>query len=227
MKRCYCYDFTKPSMKSYQGCKLFRARVEDFENFDDFCIRSVIDGGSTEFGLRLKGFDERSEDIKTDKAWFKLMHLLFGFLGEYDVKGKIAYDIKRHLEHYRDYAEEAKRELGVYIELLRTGKYDRYDICGHEEFYKEMSVDDLVDLLEKELLLRTTIYQDPRSSKNVIVEISDYYYDYKALYEKYGIVDPNDTSNDSYKNFIAYITTSKETKDLKRLQAMYAQMWGE
>ena len=226
MKRCYCYDFTKPSRRSYQGCKLFRVQVEDFKDFDDFCIRSVIDGGSEEFRLRRQGFDERSEDIETDKAWFKLMHLFFGFIGEYDVKRKIAYDINRHLEHYRDYAENAKRELSVYIELLRTGKYDRYDICGHEEFYKEMSVDDLVDLLEEELRLRTSIYHYPRSKK-VIVEILDYYYDYNALYEKYGIEDLDDTSNDSYKDFIAYITTSEETVRLKRQQNMYAQMWGE
>lgn len=223
MKHCYCYDFTKPSMKSYQGCKLFRAHVADFKDFDDFCIRSVIDSGSAEFKLMLKDFDEECEDVNTDKAWFKLMHLLFGFLGEYDVKGKIAYDINRHLEYYPDYAEVAKKALSNYIELLRTGKYYYYK---YVEFYKEMSVDDLVNLLEEELRLRTTIYQNPKSPK-VIIEISDYYYDYKALYEKYGIVDLDDTSSDSYKDFIAYITTSKETRRLKNLQTMYAQMWGE
>lgn len=222
MKHCYCYDFTKPSMKSYQGCKLFRAHVADFKDFDDFCIRSVIDSGSAEFELMLEGFDERSSDIKTDKAWFKLIHLIFGFLGEYDVKEKIKDDINRHLRVYRDYAETAKEELSRYIELLRTGNYN-YD---NLEFYKDMSVDDLVDLLEEELRLRTTIYQNPKSPK-VIIEISDYYYDYKALYEKYGIVDLDDTSSDSYKDFIAYITTSKETRRLKNLQTMYAQMWGE
>ena len=171
----------------------------------------------------LKDFDEECEDVNTDKAWFKLMHLLFGFLGEYDVKGKIAYDINRHLEYYPDYAEVAKTALSNYIELLRTGKYYYYK---YVEFYKEMSVDDLVDLLEEELRLRTTIYQNPKSPK-VIIEISDYYYDYKALYEKYGIVDPKDTSSESYSDFIAYITTSKETRRLKNLQTMYAQMWGE
>jgi hypothetical protein len=184
-----------------------------------------MDGGSAEFRLSLKEFDERSEDIETDKAWFKLMHLLFGFLGEYDVKEKIVYDINRHLEYYPDYAEKAKKQLSRYIELLRTGKY--YN-CRYNnlKFYKDMSVDNLVDLLEEELLLRATIYQNPRSQK-VIIEISDYYYDYNALCEKYGIVDTDDTSSDSYKDFIAYITTSEETEHLKSLQVMYAQMWGE
>ncbi len=223
MKRCYCYDFTKPSMRSYQGCKLFRVRVKDFEDFDDFCIRSVIDSGSAEFKLMLEEFDESSEDIRTDKAWFKLMHLLFGFRGDYDVKGIIEYDIERHLQYYRDYAEEAKKALGSYIELLRTGKYYSYRI---KKFYQNMSVDDLVDLLEEELILRTTIYENPRSS-NVIIEISDYYYDYDALCEKYGIKDLEDTSSDSYKDFIAYITTSEETRRLKQQLAMYASMWGE
>ena len=89
-----------------------------------------------------------------------------------------------------------------------------------------MSVDEIVDLLEEELRLRTTIYQNSNSQK-VIIEISDYYYNYEALREKYGVVAPDDKSSDSYKDFIAYITTSEETKSLKRLQAMYAQMWGE
>lgn len=223
MKRCYCYDFTKPSMRSYQGCKLFRVRVKDFEDFDDFCIRSVIDSGSAEFKLMLEEFDESSEDIRTDKAWYKLMHLLFGFDGDYNVKGIIKYDIERHLKYYRDYAEEAKKALGSYIELLRTGKYYSYRI---KKFYQNMSVDDLVDLLEEELRLRTTIYKNPISS-TVIIEISDYYYDYDALCEKYGIVDLEDTSSDSYKDFIAYITTSEETRRLKQQLAMYASMWGE
>ena len=223
MKRCYCYDFTKPSMRSYQGCKLFRVRVKDFEDFDDFCIRSVIDSGSAEFKLMLEEFDESSEDIRTDKAWYKLMHLLFGFDGDYNVKGIIKYDIERHLKYYRDYAEEAKKALGSYIELLRTGKYYSYRI---KKFYQNMSVDDLVDLLEEELRLRTTIYKNPISS-TVIIEISDYYDDYDALCEKYGIVDLEDTSSDSYKDFIAYITTSEETRRLKQQLAMYASMWGE
>ena len=223
MKRCYCYDFTKPSMRSYQGCKLFRVRVKDFEDFDDFCIRSVIDSGSAEFKLMLEEFDESSEDIRTDKAWYKLMHLLFGFDGDYNVKGIIKYDIERHLKYYRDYAEEAKKALGSYIGLLRTGKYYSYRI---KKFYQNMSVDDLVDLLEEELRLRTTIYKNPISS-TVIIEISDYYYDYDALCEKYGIVDLEDTSSDSYKDFIAYITTSEETRRLKQQLAMYASMWGE
>lgn len=226
MEHCYCYDFTKPSMIPHQSCKLFRIPVKDFKNFDNFCIRSVIDSGSEEFKLMLKGFDEECEDVNTDKAWFKLMHLLFGFLGEYDVKGKIAYDINRHLEYYPDYAEVAKKALINYIELLRTGKYYYYRY-KYVEFYKEMSVDDLVDLLEEELLLRTAIYQDPNSLKVVIVEITDYYYDYDALYKEYGIVDPKDTSSESYSDFIAYITTSDETRRLKNQQAMYAQMYGE
>ena len=223
MKRCYCYDFTKPSMRSYQGCKLFRVRVKDFKDFDDFCIRSVIDSGSEEFKLRLEEFDESSEDIKTDKAWYKLIHLLFGFIGGFDVKEKIAKDIQRHLRTYCDYADTAKEALSSYIELLRTGEYYNYD---NLEFYKDMSVEHLVDLLEEELRLRTTIYKNPRSS-NVIVEISDYHYDYDALCEKYGIVDIEDTSSDSYKDFIAYITTSEETRRLKQQLAMYASMWGE
>jgi hypothetical protein len=227
MEHCYCYNFTKPSYGAkirYQSRKLFRVKVEDFVNFDDLCIRSVIDYRSSEFNLMNKGFDEKCKDVETDKAWFKLMHLLFGFLGKYDVKGKIADDIKGHLRSCSDYYETAKSALSSYIELLRTGEYY---IFKHEEYYVEMSVNDLVDLLEEELLLRTTIYQDPKSKKVVIVEITDYYYDYDALYKKYGIVDPEDTSSESYNEFINYITTSEETGHLKDKQDMYAQMYGE
>ena len=226
MEHCYCYDFTKKTSRiPYQGCKLFRIPVKDFKKFDSFSIRSLIDPGAHEFKLTLEDFDETCKDVETDKAWFKLMHLIFGFFGEYDVKGKIAYDIERHLRTYYDYADTAKEALSCYIELLRTGKYDRYDICGHEEFYKKMSVDNLVDLLEKELRLRTTVYKKTNSPEVLIFEITDYHYDYDALYEKYGIVDPEDTSSGSYNDFIAYITTSEETMRLKRQQAMYAQMY--
>ena len=89
-----------------------------------------------------------------------------------------------------------------------------------------MSVEELVDLLEKELLYRTTIYQNPDSKKAVIVEITDYYYDYDALYKKYGIA-PEDNSSESYIEFINYITTSEETKRLKNQQVMCAQMNGD
>lgn len=148
------------------------------------------------------------------------MHLLFGFLRNCDVKNTIKENIISKLRDYPDYETDVKLALSSYIELLRIGDY----ICfsKHTKFYMNMSVEELVDLLEKELLLRTTIYKnDPRTSDVVIVEITDYYYDYDALHKKYGI----DTDVDS--NFIKYITTSQETERLKNQQAMFAQMWGE
>lgn len=226
MEHCYSYDFTKKHHKiPYQGCKLFKIKLKEFENFDDFNIRSVIGHESCEFELMGEGF-EKCEDIKTDKAWFKLMHLLYGFLGDYDVKKEIEDDINYHLKSHSDYAEEAKRALYEYIELLRTGIYS----CAYkqEDIYKKMTVEELVDLLEEELWLRTTIYKASNSPKSVIVEITDYYYDYDALYKKYDI-DPEteDNSSESYIEFINYITTSQETERLKNQQAMYEQMWGE
>mgnify|MGYP003397291767 CR=1 FL=1 len=223
MKYCYCYDFTKKHhMIPYQGCKLFKINVKEFINFDNFNIRSVIDPGSAEFDLQLEGFEE-CNDIETDKAWFKLLHLLFGFLREYDVNKIIEDDIKHHSRYYSNYAEGVKRALYEYIELLRTGIYCAFQ---HDELYEKMSVEELVDLLKEELLYRTTIYKDPNSQKVVIVEITDYYYDYDALYKKYGI-DPEDNSSESYIEFINYITTSAETKRLKKQQVMYAEMWGD
>ena len=223
MEHCYCYNFTKKHhMIPYQGCKLFKINVKEFINFDNFNIRSVIDPGSAEFDLQLEGFEE-CNDIETDKAWFKLLHLLFGFLREYDVNKIIEDDIKRHSRYYSNYAEGVKRALYEYIELLRTGIYCAFQ---HDELYEKMSVEELVDLLKEELLYRTTIYKDPNSKKVVIVEITDYYYDYDALYKKYGI-DPEDNSSESYIEFINYITTSAETKRLKKQQVMYAEMWGD
>ncbi len=220
MEHCYSYDFTKKHYKiPYQGCKLFKIKLKEFEDFDDFNIRSVIGHGS----LIGEGFED-CKDSETDKAWFKLMHLLFGFLGEYDVKKKIGDDIKRRTRDYHNYEEWAKEALYEYIELLRTGDYS--SAYEHEEFYKKMTVEELVDLLEEELLHRVTIYQDPDSPKAVIVEITDYYYDYDALYKKYG-VDPEDNSSESYIKFINYITTSAEIKRLKNQQTMYEQMWGK
>lgn len=218
MKHCYCYDFTKPS------CKLFRIKIRDFIDFDNFNIRSVIDPYSAEFELSAE-FEE-CKDIKTDKAWFKLMHLLFGFLTDCDVREKIEENIEYKLRDYSDYETNAKEALSSYIELLRTGDYIR--LSKHTDFYMNMSVEELVDLLKEELLLRTTIYYKnaQKNSEVVIVEITDYYYDYDALYKKYGI-DTDDDSSASYIDFIKYITTSEETKRLKNQQAMFAQMWGE
>lgn len=225
MEHCYCFDFTKQSYHfTKPSCKLFRINVKDFIDFDNFRIRSVIDPYSAEFELRSEGFEE-CKDIKTDKAWFKLMHLLFGFLRNCDVKKIIVENIESKSRDYSDYEAHAKEALSSYIELLRTGDYIHLGV--HTDFYMNMSVGDLVDLLEKELLLRTTIYKkDQETSDVVIVEITDYYYDYDALYKKYGI-DTDDDSSASYINFIEYITTSKETKRLKNQQDMFAQMWGE
>lgn len=222
MEHCYSYDFTKQSYHfTKPSCKLFRINVKDFIDFDNFRIRSVIDPGSAEFELRSEGFEE-CKDIETDKAWFKLMHLLFGFLNKCDVKNIIAENIELKSRDYSDYEADVKRALSEYIELLRTGIYIS---CGrHEDFYKNMSVDDLVDLLKDELLLRTTIYKN--DSKTIIVEITDYYYDYDALYKEYKI-DPEDDSSEAYNDFIKYITTSEHTRHLKNKQAMYAEMWGE
>ena len=224
MEHCYCYNFTKQSYRfTKPSCKLFRINIKDFIDFDNFRIRSVIDPSSAEFKLSLEEFEE-CEDIKTDKAWFKLMHLLFGFLRDCDVKKKIVENVKLKSRDYSDYETHAKEALSSYIELLRTGVYIPLGV--HTDFYMNMSVEDLVDLLEEELRLRTTIYQNQNSKKVVIVEITDYYYDYDALYKEYSI-DPEDNSSDNYINFINYITTSEETKRLKNQQAMFAQMWGE
>ena len=224
MEHCYCYNFTKQSYRfTKPSCKLFRINIKDFIDFDNFKIRSVIDPYSSEFKLSLEEFEE-CEDIKTDKAWFKLMHLLFGFLRDCDVKKKIVENVKLKSRDYSDYETHAKEALSSYIELLRTGVYIPLGV--HTDFYMNMSVEDLVDLLEEELRLRTTIYQNQNSKKVVIVEITDYYYDYDALYQEYSI-DPEDNSSDNYINFINYITTSEETKRLKNQQAMFAQMWGE
>lgn len=220
MKHCYCYDFTKPS------CKLFRIKISDFIDFNNFRrIRSVIDPGSDEFKLENEGFEE-CEDINTDKAWFKLMYLLFGFLRNCDVKNTIKENIISRSRYDSNYEKDVKLALSSYIELLRTGDY--ISMGKHTKFYMNMSVEELVDLLKDELLLRTTIYYKnaQKNSEVVIVEITDYYYDYDALHEKYGIDTDNDSSA-SYIDFIKYITTSEETKRLKNKQAMFAQMWGE
>ena len=224
MEHCYCYDFKKQSYHfTKPNCKLFRINIKDFIDFDNFRIRSVIDPYSAEFELRSEGFEE-CKDIETDKAWFKLMHLLLGFLTDCDVKKIIVENIELKSRDYSNDETHAKEALSSYIELLRTGDYIHLGV--HTDFYMNMYVGDLVDLLEKELLLRTTIYKKDQETSKVIVEITDYYYDYDALYKKYGI-GTDDDSSASYIDFIKYITTSDETKRLKNQQAMFAQMWGE
>ena len=221
MKHCYCYNFTK------QDCKLFKIKRNEFEYFDDFIrsrgIRSIIDSRSAEYKLLLDGFEDcRESDV--DKAWYKLLHLLFGFNENYDVKKAIVENIAYKLRSYSDYEDTAKRSLARYIILLRTG-----ELLFLEETLVElaenMSTDALVDLLKEELNLRTIIYQHPNTNK-VIVEIADYHYDYETLHKEYGI-DTEDKSSEPYAKYIKYITTPEHTKLLKRKQIMYAQMNGE
>lgn len=221
MKHCYSYNFTKPD------CKLFKVKRNEFESFDDFLrspgIRSVIDTGSSEYRLMGKDF-EKCEGIETDKAWFKLLHLLFGFIGDNNVKKAILDSIDYQSTRYSNYEEIAKLSLARYIILLRTGEF-LWEEGIHEELVDNMSAEELVDLLEEELQMRATIYQHPNSNK-IIVEIADYYYDYDALYKEYGTYS-KDKSSEACAKYIKYITTSEHTGLLKRKQIMYAQMYGE
>ncbi|MDO4511502.1 MAG: hypothetical protein Q4B68_06780 [Bacteroidales bacterium] len=208
MKRCYSYNFTR------QDCKLFKIRLNEFKDIRGFfrrnSARSVIDTFSCEFGLMCFGFED-SSDIDYDKAWYKLLHLLFGFCDGYDIKAEIEENIAYKLQVYHDYEDEAKRALSRYIYLLRTGDYSNINKII-KILSQTLSVGELVDLLKEELLARAVVYRRPEY-KYAIVEIVDYYHDYDALYNEYG-VDTKDKNSEPCAEFVKLVTTSEHTKIL-------------
>lgn len=159
--------------------------VEESYKFNSFIessgIRSLIDPGSSEF--HLYGF-EKTEEGRIQEIWYKLLYIKSAFHNHIDFKALIHENIKRMILRYRDYEECVKQALAEYILFLRTGSRACYDL--QSELVENMTIDEMVDLLEKELSLRTSFYRK-NNHKDMIVEVATIHYDYDELHEEYGI----------------------------------------
>lgn len=179
--------------------------------FESLLIRSLIDPGSHEYKLDLKGFPKTKEG-EIQKIWYKLLHIISAFCNHIDFKALIHENVKKMTRSYENYEEDVKEALAEYILFLRTGSHNCYDL--NYELVENMSIDSMVDLLERELYLRTSFYKN-NNKDEMIVEIATIYYDYDEIKKEF---------NEKY---IEYITTSKHTNSLINRRQMIASMWAE
>ena len=204
--------------------------VEESYKFNSFIessgIRSLIDPGSSEF--HLYGF-EKTEEGRIQEIWYKLLYIKSAFHNHIDFKALIHENIKRMILRYRDYEECVKQALAEYILFLRTGSRACYDL--QSELVENMTIDEMVDLLEKELSLRTSFYRK-NNHKDMIVEVATIHYDYDELYEEYGIDKTRDYNSEDedypiYEKYIKYITTAEHTEHLIYHRQMIASMYAK
>lgn len=223
------YNLTdKESTLLKVSTKLFEGSYK-FNSFIESCgIRSLIDTGSHEYKLSFMGLPE-TEEGEIQKVWYKLLYILSAFCNHIDFKALIHENVKKMIPRYRDYEEGVKQALAEYILVLRTGSYFCYD--QHDELVENMTIDEMVDLLEKEMSLRTSFYRK-NNHKDMIVEVATIHYDYDELYEEYGIDKTRDYNSEDedypiYEKYIKYITTTEHTEHLICHRQMIASMYAK
>lgn len=211
------YDLTDSATVDYNNENpiLFKIRQRELTDASAVKnnIRSFIDPYSGEFEILNVGTGK-------DNAWYKILHLFTAF-GHCDLKALIHASITRQQPRYSNYEKAVKKALAGYIDLLRTGEYN-FETYTAYALTSNLTVDELIDLLEVEIRLRTKIYQRG-SDRYVFVEFAELHYDYQRLYAEYGINEemldeeyhPGDPDYEAYKKFIGYITTAEETGLMK------------
>ena len=222
------YNLTdKESTLLKVGAKKFKER----SFFESLRIRSLIDPGSDEYKLDLKSFPKTKEG-EIQKIWYKLLHIISAFCNHIDFKASIHENVERMTRSYKNYDRYVKRALAEYILFLRTGSRTFYDQRFEFELVENMTIDEMVDLLNGELYFRTSFYKNNKNKDEMIVEIATIHYDYDKIYEEYGIdktraYNPEDKDYPSYEKYIQYITKYEHTKRLISYRQMIASMYAK
>ena len=223
------YNLTdKESTLLKVSVKMFEERYKFISFIESWGIRSLIDTGSHEYKLSFMDLPE-TEEGKIQKVWYKLLYILSAFCNQIDFKALIHENVKRMILRYRDYEECVKDALAEYILFLRTGSRACYDL--QSELVENMTIDEMVDLLEKEMSLRTSFYRK-NNHKDMIVEVATIHYDYDELYKEYGIDKTRDYNSEDedcpiYEKYIKYITTAEHTEQLIYHRQMIASMYAK
>ena len=191
--------------------KVSAKKIKERYFFESLSIRCLIDPGSHEYKLDLKSFP-KTEEGEIQKIWYKLLHIISAFCNHIDFKASIHENVERMTRSYTYYDRSVKSALSEYILFLRTGSPDCYDL--QDELVENMTIDSMVDLLERELYLRTSFYKNSNKDE-MIVEIVTIHYDYDEIKEKFN------------KGYIEYITTAKHIESLINRRQMIASMWAE
>ena len=208
--------------------KVSAQKFKECSFFESLSIRSLIDPGASEYKLNLHDFPKTKEG-EIQKIWYKLLHIISAFCNRIDFKALIHKNIEwmtRSAYNYNYYEKCVKRALAEYIIFLRTGFTDYGLEC---ELVENMKIDDMVNLLNGELHLRTSFYKN-KNKDEMIVEIATIHYDYDKIYEEYGIdqtrdYNPEDEDYPDYEKYIQYITKYKHTKRIINHRNMIASMW--
>lgn len=213
------YNLTdKESTLLKVSAKMFKDDHDFFAFIESTGIRSLIDTGSNEYKLMMKGFP-KTEEGEIQKIWYKLIYILSAFHNRIDFKSLIDENVKRMLRSYSDYEEYVKGALSEYIIFLRIGS-----TCYHLELELalNMTIESLVDLLEDELSLRTRLYKN--NSDEMIVEIATIHYDYDAIKKEFKVdgICCYDLKDEEY---IKYISTAEHTKRIINYRRMIASMY--
>ena len=141
---------------------LLKVSVKKFKErsfFESLSIRSLIDPGASEYKLNLHDFPKTKEG-EIQKIWYKLLHIISAFCNHIDFKALIHKNIEWMTSgayKYNYYEKCVKRALAEYIIFLRTGFTDYGLKC---ELVENMKIDDMVNLLNDELCLRTSFYKN-------------------------------------------------------------------
>lgn len=209
--------------------KVSAQKFKECSFFESLSIRSLIDPGAHEYKLDLHDFPN-TEEGEIQKIWYKLLHIISAFCNQ-DFKALIHENIEwmtRSAYKYNYYEKCVKRALAEYIIFLRTGFTDYGLEC---ELVENMKIDDMVNLLNGELHLRTSFYKNKNQNKDeMVVEIATIHYDYDKIYEEYGIdqtrdYNPEDEDYPVYEKYIQYITKYEHTMRIINHRNMIASMW--
>lgn len=187
-------------------------------------IRSYIDSGSSEFN-----FDhgiELTREEQTLIAWEKLIYLYLAFKCGYNVKKEINKHVVGRIKTEPYYETTVKTSLAAYIDLLRNGGDYRWGSHALNYLINNLTLEELVDLLESELKLRVYTYERNRTNYSIL-EFVDLKHDYSKLSRKFGmeisqdkditkLYSKGDSLYSNYLKFIAHITTDKETRELQQ-----------
>lgn len=145
--------------------------------------------------------DSCSYEFSELDDWTKIAHIAYKIKRGADLLSDFREDIKRHMENpaYGDYEDMAKRSIANYIELLRTNYEGTVSVAV---LPKKMTFTALFQLLTEEILYR--YWEHETSYGKVECYFDEVHYDYKEIATRY-------TGTNASRNFITYISTSKET----------------
>lgn len=152
-----------------------------------YSVRSYIDGCADEYTYK--------------DAWSKIADIAYRLKRGADLLPDFIEDINRHMENpaYSDYEDTAKKSIAYYIELLRT---NNKEIISYIVLDEKMDFASLFQLFTEEILYR--YWEHETTGGKVECYFDKVHYDYNEIASRY-------TGANARRDFIKYISTSKET----------------